>query len=297
MKFHFLIVEHNSRELLDDFIKSIIVNIDEINITIIDNNSDYDVSQYFSNRINIVKLQENIGYGAAINKIALNLEDEFLVICNSDLVFLEDTFEKIKEFIDIHPEIYFFGGQQEYPNGEWQYSYGFLPSFKEVFLNIFYINQIIRYFKIKNYKRNSQITIEEVDYIDGAFMIIKSELFRKLNGFDEDFYFYSEDADLCYRANKLNYKTYYTNYFHLIHHRGGSSEKNLLNEKKAELFANGINTFLRKHRSKIYSYIYKKLYKFSLNLSIFINKFLYILRNDENKITKINNFKLIGKYL
>jgi GT2 family glycosyltransferase len=298
-------VEYNSQYLLDEFITSIIGYVDNIFLTIIDNASNYSVSDLiktkYSNKtnveINVIRFEENLGYGKAINRVALDSDSDFLAICNSDLVFFSDTFKNIQKFIELNPNTHLFGGQQYYPDGSLQYSYGDVPSLKMVLKYLFFITQIsnkLRNLFIKN--RNNDIT-KAVSYLDGAFFIIKTHLFKKLNGFDEDYYFYSEDADLCFRAKKLGYKSIFTNIFKLQHHRGGSTEINLNSERKTELIVIGIKTFIKKHYNPFYQKTFLFLYKIHIILSIFVNKIINFFSKEKSLKNKILNLKLILKIL
>lgn len=310
MKFHFIIVEYNSKRFLDEFLASIIDYVDKISITVIDNCSNYSVEGFVKNmyldKVDVVRLDKNEGYGKAINNIALKSNNEYLVICNSDLVFYKDTFNNINKFIDTNPNINLFGGQQVYPNGKLQYSYGDYPSLKMVIKYLFYFTQILNLLRDKYLNSTNMKIIKEVSYLDGAFFIIKSELFKKLNGFDEDFHFYSEDADLCYRARKLGYKPIFTNLFRIQHYRGGATEININSDKKSELIVNGIKIFISKHYNTFYQKLFNGLYRIHIILSIFVNGFINIFVNlfneteskrNKSQENKINNLKSILKKL
>lgn len=285
MKFHFIIIEHNSYEFLNQFINSI-SNLPNTKITIFDNNSNYNVRDEFNDNIEVITCNENLGYGKAINIVAKKSNSEYLFICNSDLIFLEDTFEKINKFVNENPKVELFGIQQIFPNNTIQYSYGVTPSIKELLSQLFFIQQIERryYFNKK---------VKKVDYIDGAFMIIKSSVFNKINGFDEDYFFYSEDADICYRARKQNIPSFFVPFITIIHHRGASSQANMLSRKNAELFINGRKLFINKHHSKTYGSIYFKLFKFNINFAILFNLIAYKIFKSKNKLSKIENNKLL----
>lgn len=296
LKFHFIIVEHNSKKYLDELISSIIGLIDEIKITIVNNKSNYSLEGLYDEKIEIINLETNIGYGAAINRVGLKSDSDFLCICNSDLVFLDDTFKNIKLFVDKYSNIELFCGQQITPNFRWHHSYGNYPSISQVIKNIFFITQIIKLLDILKFKMNIKSDLKSVNYLDGAFFIIKSKLFKKINGFDEDYFFYSEDADLCYRSKKIGVKSYFTSSFKLIHYRGASSEINLINENKAILFSKSYKLFLNKHYRKLSIKIIVILNKFQLNLTFIINGIAFILTQNKKLKTKLNNIKFIMRH-
>lgn len=289
MNFHFIIIEHNSLDYLRKFIESIL-NIPNTKITIFDNNSNYSLNGKFNESIEIVNSDKNIGYGKAVNFVANSSDSDYLFICNSDLVFLDDTFEKIYNHIKDNPWLNLFGIQQLYPNMTRQYSYGDFPSISQILKYILYISQFkLRY--INDYK------IKKVQYIDGAFIVIKRKIFNEIKGFDEDFFFYSEDADLCYRAKKRGINSYIVPNINIIHHRGASTENNLISETKSKLFINGLKLFLKKHHSPVYSKLYFFLYKLHLRISIFSNSIVIIFKSSKTIKDKILNNKTMLKNL
>ncbi len=295
LKYHFIIVEHNSKIYLDEFIASIIGLIGEIKITIVNNNSDYSLEGLYNESIEIYNINENVGYGAAINKVALDSDSEFICICNSDLVFLENSFSDLKSFVDNNSNVKLFGGQQITPKGDWHYSYGDYPSISQILKNLLFLTQINTLFKKIKYKINFRVRIKKVNYLDGAFLVVENKLFKRLNGFDEDYFFYSEDADFCYRAKKIGENSYFTSNFKIIHHRGASSDLNLINENKAILFTNAYKLFLKKHYSEFYSKIVIILNRVQLTNSIFVNKLAFLLTGKLEIKSKIENIKNIKR--
>ena len=62
----------------------------------------------------------------------------------------------------------------------------------------------------------------EVDAISGSFFCIRRDVYEKLNGFDDDFFMYGEDLDLCFRTKKMGLKNYYTPVTNILHFKGQS---------------------------------------------------------------------------
>jgi hypothetical protein len=89
--------------------------------------------------------------------------------------------------------------------------------------------------------------ITEVDAISGSFFCIRRELYEQLNGFDEDFFMYGEDLDLCFRAKASGFKNYYTPVTNVLHFRGQSSRTRRI--KSYIDFYNAMWIFVKKHKS------------------------------------------------
>lgn len=80
-------------------------------------------------------------------------------------------------------------------------------------------------------QKNKSINIKKVEYLDGAFLLFdKLKLTESKLLFDENYFFYSEEMDLCYNLNKLNYKVLFNPNYFLIHYRGFSLENNDIND-------------------------------------------------------------------
>jgi GT2 family glycosyltransferase len=117
--------------------------------------------------------------------------------------------------------------------------------------------------KIKRLEHKYSMT-QEVDIVVGAAMFIRAELFHLLGGFDEKFFMYFEDSDLCQRVQNYGYKVLYVPEVSLIHIRGHSMQKN----------ANAMAVEYR--RSQIYYYQkHRPLWeRFILKVYLF-TKFIY----------------------
>ena len=88
--------------------------------------------------------------------------------------------------------------------------------------------------------------ISEVDAVSGSCMIVPSGVFKEVNGFDEDFFMYGEDLDICYRIKQKGYKVVYFADATIIHLKGQSG----LNKKSNQTvkhFYNAMNIFYDKH--------------------------------------------------
>ena len=97
----------------------------------------------------------------------------------------------------------------------------------------------------------SNFDVVHPEWISGEFMIIKADIYIKLNGFDEDYFMYVEDIDLCYRAKKLGIKITHNKDFYIIHETQMDSRNVLSNRFKMHL--SSAFTYLKKH--KIYGLI------------------------------------------
>ncbi len=78
-------------------------------------------------------------------------------------------------------------------------------------------------------------------------MMIRKEVYEKVGGFDEQFFMYGEDLDLCYRIQKAGYKVFYVHTTQIIHYKGESTKRSNLDETK--VFYDAMHLFVKKHLS------------------------------------------------
>ena len=114
--------------------------------------------------------------------------------------------------------------------------------------------------------------IQEVDVISGAFMMIRKTLFEKIGFFDERFFMFGEDIDLCYRIKELGYKIYYNPSTEIIHYKG-ESVKNAPYDM-ISIFYTAMDLYFKKYVQK---YKYWKYISIFVKLALLIRKsFSYV---------------------
>ena len=148
-------------------------------------------------------------------------------MANSDLYFDDENIRKLDEFIEYlmsNPSIAIAGMRQKFFDGKYQQAARLYFSIFDVFqpslgLNLLYV------FLDKFFAKFQRYSKLRFSYIDGAFLIINSVWFDAVDGFDEDYPFYAEEVDLCFRVRKLNGLLILNNGIYFFHRRGGSSRK------------------------------------------------------------------------
>jgi hypothetical protein len=207
-RFSFIIVSYNTLALTRAAVSSIArhaVNFSHEMILVDNHSTDNSVPslrQEFP-QLKIIALEENRGFAAANNAGAKIARGEWLILMNSDVELFADTMSSVDDLLCRHPELDVLGGQLLNPDGSLQTS---------VLLN---------YHRV----RDEQRELVEVSGIVGAFMVVRRELWLKLGGMDEGFFFYGEDGDFCDRAIKAGAVLRWSPRFRVIHHRSGSSKK------------------------------------------------------------------------
>ncbi len=99
--------------------------------------------------------------------------------------------------------------------------------------------------------------LAEVEVISGACLMMRREVFEKLGGFSTRYFMYAEDVDLCYRARRLGWKSYYTGQAEVVHFGGKSSGAASQDQFGAIVMKESILRFLRTSRGRAYAFVFK----------------------------------------
>ena len=287
-----IIVNYNTKELLKNCINSIERNTEDVDYEIIisDNGSEDGsvemLKEEFPNVI-LIENKMNIGFGAANNRGVEIAHGEYLLLLNSDTLLLNNALlEFYKVAKDSDTTIY--GSFLYDKNGNIINSYGtFLKPFKWIILSYIYnfwppvLNVRKKTIRIDN--KDDKI----VDFITGADLFISKKAFKEINGFDESYFMYCEDEDLCRRAKKIEYVCKIINSPKIIHLEGASSRI-----KIQKIIIKNNSTFYYISKWEYFPLLYYYLYITFMPLSLLSP---YICLKD--KMNLIKNVSLIKKML
>ena len=228
-------------KLISQFLPSIIANSEEATIYLIDNASTDDsvklVSQNFPS-VTIIKNDFNFGFAKGYNIALEQIEEEYYALVNSDVEVTKDWLKPVISSFDsnndigiIQPKILDFKNKEyfEYAGaaGGFIDKYGFPYCRGRIFDTI--------------EKDSGQYNDEApIFWASGACFFIRKSIYRKLNGFDDDFFAHQEEIDLCWRALNLGFKVRYIP-SSVVYHVGGAT-LNESNPKKT--FLNFRNSLL-----------------------------------------------------
>ncbi|MFV1985157.1 MAG: glycosyltransferase family 2 protein, partial [Thiohalomonadales bacterium] len=221
-------------------------------IIVVDNNStDGDVETITShfNNIILIKNETNEGFSKANNKGAAICEGKYLLFLNNDIIFVENTLQILLQYLSEQKDRILIAPKLLNKDGSVQHS---VYSFQTLWLSfttysfLYSIFPRSKYFN-RYYLMNRGINeITEVETVTGAFMLFNREDFLELDGFDEDYFFYGEDNDLCKRFRDSGGKIIYYPETKIIHLKGGTSKTDWFHEKYRTLSV--LNLF-KKHYS------------------------------------------------
>ena len=290
---HFVsvIIVHHDRADLTRRLVSLFTRLQSahaMEIILVDAASDDDFSaDTFPPALRFVPLENNRGYGSACNAGAAIARGDILLITNNDIEFSGDVIGPLIDTIDSNPWIGAVGPKIYFPDGRLQLSYADDPSLWSGWIERHRQRQCQagRGYMYEQRIRKADRE-QDVDWITGAFFVIRKEAFQAVHGFDERYFLYFEDTDLCRQLRDRGYRIRYQPASSVVHHSGASQHPK--SERIARAFSFGQLHYFAKFRSRI-SFFALKLY-----LSC---KFFRAVLKSPGEVTSMRKFlSSIGRY-
>lgn len=204
-----IIATYNSEAIIYSCLESL--NFEKYEVFIVDNASKdktLEIATKNFPQVKIIKNDKNIGYGRANNKVLKQIDKDFALLLNADARITEENIEKIINFLEKNPNFALAG---------------------PVIYNCKIIDGKISDEKIctkpnKKDKLSQNRNYLENQFITGAGMFLNMKIMRKVGFFDEGFFLYCEDNEICKRVLKNGYKTAILKDTKLLHVGGNSSQ-------------------------------------------------------------------------
>ncbi len=251
-------------------VKTAIQNMDA-EVFVVDNNSvDGSVAMVGAKfpEVILIANKDNVGFSRANNQAMRLAKGEYVLLLNPDTLVEADTFEKVVQFMDEHPDAGGLGINMVDGKGNFlPESKRSLPTPEVAFYKIFGLSWLFpRSKRFGKYHLSylDKDKTHEIEVLSGAFMLMRKEALDKVGLLDEDYFMYGEDIDLSYRIIKGGYKNYYYPEARIIHYKGESTKKGSLNY--VFVFYNAMAIFAKKHFSKERAQMFSLLINFAILL-------------------------------
>lgn len=224
----------NHKKYLQDLFNSIYVyHTPNYNFEVIyiDNCSSDDSVDFVKEKYPNVKIVENKeirGFGANNNTGTSIAKGEYIAIINPDIVLLENSLDNLIAFADKNEGCGIFVPQLLNPDLSIQYSIRSFISIKIIFYRLISRGKDTSNIKVINKYLQKNIDFTKTQYVDwaiGASMLIKRDFYNMLGGFDERYFLYMEDEDICLSSWLKNRPVVYLPTSQMIHNHLRASSK------------------------------------------------------------------------
>lgn len=254
-----ILVNYNAQDLTAQAVESIFAVCPDIlfEIIVVENGSDA-AQKYFCTheRVRILRDIENRGFGHACNIGAQHAAGAFLLFLNNDTIMHTGTLEVAAQYLRDHPAVGALSVRVLLADGTLDHACK--RGFPTPMSSLYYFTGLDKKFpenqKIGAYRQTfvPETAVCKVDAVTGAFLMMPRHVFSELNGFDESFFMYGEDIDLCYRVNQLGYQVIYYGKATITHLKGQSG-LHKSSKKVIYHFYDSMKHFYRKHYQKKYN--------------------------------------------
>ena len=190
----------------------------------------------------------NLGFARANNLALARAAGEYVLFLNPDTEVASDTFARALELIKSRPKCGVLGPKMAFSDGSFQPSVRRFPTFAAISLMLLKLPKIFPHLApIDRYLATDFDYSQEqpVDQVMGAFMLMPRAVLDKVGGFDERFFIWFEEVDLCRRVKSAGYSVIYTPEVSIIHHGGKSFAQQSLVTNQRRFFVSAFKYFVK----------------------------------------------------
>lgn len=273
-----VVVSYNTRALLLECLASAIESTvgTNVELIVIDNDSDdgsYEAAREAFPQAVTIRNPTNLGFGAACNQAITQTSAPFILLLNSDALLTREAFSALFGLLNSNSRCAAAGCRLTNAQGKERVSArNFLTPFNQAF-ELLSITKLFRsryFLRTHRLRFNASLTDCSVDWIEAACLIVRREALDEVGLFDEQFFMYSEDEDLCRRLKDRGWSICFTKRGTAVHHGAQSSERNRLH--MLYWFYSSQMLFLFKHKGRASVSLYKFATKSALTLKRLVRK-------------------------
>jgi hypothetical protein len=222
-----ILVNYNGYEQTRKALGSIATHAPTCQVILVDNHSDENDVQRLRQEFPVVVFVQagrNLGFGGANNLGTGKATGQYLLFLNNDTILSSDVPSKLGTLLDERQDVAATGPRLLNTDGSLQMSFGYDPTI----LSEWKIKKLQRLSKENPamFSKRMEPLLEHgttVDWLTGAALMVRKTVFEEVNGFDDSFFMYFEDADLCRRIRERGWKVVYDQSCSLVHVGGAST--------------------------------------------------------------------------
>jgi N-acetylglucosaminyl-diphospho-decaprenol L-rhamnosyltransferase len=198
-----------------------------VHVTVVDSASGdgtADVVRREFPEVRLIALEENVGFSAANNLVLRETTAEYVLVLNPDTQLSEGTLDTLLRLMETRPRIGIAGCRLVQEDGSFDHAARrSFPTPASALGHFLWVGRSSRAPAALAAYRAPDVGEGPVDAVNGAFMLMRRAMLDEIGLFDEGYWMYMEDLDLCYRAARAGWITWYEPSVQAIHMKAGSS--------------------------------------------------------------------------
>lgn len=272
-----VMVSYHTGPCLFDAIASVLGQGVEVELCLVDNGNPADVVEKLTAmaatepRLRFTTGQGNVGFGRGCNIGAQAAKGDWILLLNPDSKLPADALPKLKHYAKIVARPFMIGARLVDADGHDQRGCRrALLTPKTAFIEALHLHRLFPRERLNFNHEPIPVALVPMPAISGAFMFLHRDDFRKISGFDEDYFLHVEDLDICLRFRRAGGEIYFAPDIRVLHVGGTSETTSAFIEKQK---AKGFVTYFRKNFGKDYPALVLGV----LNLAIWVRAYLKIV--------------------
>ena len=235
------VVNYNTRDLLRQCLDTVLIEIPD-EIVVVDNASSDGSAEMVKADfpgITLLENKKNLGYSVAVNQAVRHCSSEFILLLNSDTLVKPGTLHTLADYMHLNLQVAVVGPRLVNPDGSLQASCYSFPTPLDIFLDVTHLSRLIGYvpyLKERHLRSWSHNRTRHVPWVLGAATLLRRKSLEEVGGFEESFFMYYEEVDLCYRLTKRGWQIHY-NPAVVVTHIGGASTQQARAEMAVQFYS------------------------------------------------------------
>jgi GT2 family glycosyltransferase len=227
-----IVVSYNTRELLVECLNSVYgaKYAGSREVLVVDNASADESAEMVAGRFpdcTLLRNSKNRGFAAANNQALALASGRFILLLNSDAALTSNSLVELQSAFEAHPGIGIVGPALLNEDHSRQPSWGDFPSAWQEFLFQSFLFKLwpVRFpygRRVGPLLLPSYLQFREVDWVTGAALMLRREVYECIGGLPEENFMYGEDLEFCARARRAGFSSAYVPAAEVYHHQGGS---------------------------------------------------------------------------
>jgi N-acetylglucosaminyl-diphospho-decaprenol L-rhamnosyltransferase len=221
-----IVASHNTRAYLERCLRGLDAALEVIVVDSMSTDGSRELVRDEFPHVRLVALDTNPGYGGALNRGIALASGAYLLLMNGDAWPQQEAVERLVAFAKGEPRAGVLGPRLVHPDGTLQPSVRGFPTLWRLATEYFFLRWLAPHSRLLNAFYGSGFdhsTRRDAEFLVGAVLLVRSETLDEIGGFDERFFMFNEEVDLCYRVRAAGWKVVFWPGAEFVHVGGAST--------------------------------------------------------------------------